>query len=164
MPRFGIEPGRRFVEEQHLGIADDPKGDIDTAALSPGKLPKLPPSLPDQADLGDHLLRITRTRVVPGEMPDNLPNRKFEQIIRGLRDDPQPGPKPPVGPSGIGPEHGYGAAIARKLSRENLHGSGLAGPIGPQDRKGLTPKNLKIKPGDCGSGPIHFAQTTHADN
>ena len=69
---LGVEPGRRLVEEEQLGVADDAERDVDAAALAARQLLDARARLLLEPDGRDHLVDLARVRVEPGEVRELL--------------------------------------------------------------------------------------------
>src|SRR6266508_4137524 len=70
--RGGIEAGRRLVEEDELGIADERECEIEPAQLSPGQGAHPRVDLLGETNEFDYLLGSPRMGVVAGEEVEGL--------------------------------------------------------------------------------------------
>ena len=66
-PRRGVEAGRRLVEEEQLGVADQGHADVEATLLTARQLARAGLGLALQADQLDHLVDRARRAVVAGE-------------------------------------------------------------------------------------------------
>jgi len=83
-PGLRVEPGRRLVEEQQLGAADEAERDVKPPLLAAGQRADPRPGLAGQPDQVDHLGGPPRARVEPGEVADHLGDRQFRRVAREL--------------------------------------------------------------------------------
>ena len=71
-PRARVEAGRRLVEEDQLGVADQREPEVEPAALAAGEPAHAGVALLLQADELDHLVHRPRLAVVAGEQAQHL--------------------------------------------------------------------------------------------
>ena len=89
-PRGGIEAGRRLVEEDQLGVADEREAEVEPPPLSAGQLAHERVRLLLQADDSDHFVDGPRPLVVAGEEREALAHGQVLVHRRGLEDDADP--------------------------------------------------------------------------
>ena len=160
---FGVEPGGRLVEEQHLGPADDPDGDVDPAALPAreGADPGL--GVVDEVDQFEDLADGARCRVEPGEHVEGVSDGELGVEAGRLEHQPDPGPPPAVAAVGVGPEDPDGAAGGGEEAFEHLQGGGLAGPVGPEHGDQLAVGHLEAHAVDGREVPEALGQPVDDD-
>ena len=85
--RRRIEPCRRLVEEEDLGVADEPEGEVEPPLLPAGERLHAVVALLGEADEVNDIVGVTRRRVVAGEERDVLAHREVDVHRRRLEDD-----------------------------------------------------------------------------
>src|SRR5579863_3622036 len=71
-PRGGVEPGRRLVEEDQLGVADQRQGQVEAAPLAAGQAARALVALVAQANELDDLVDGARAWIEAGEVAEHL--------------------------------------------------------------------------------------------
>ena len=136
----GIEAGRRLVEEQELGVADDPEADVQPALLAAREALDPVVGLLRQPDQLDHLVDRSRVRVVAGVAGQHLAHRVVRLDRQLLEDDAdaraQPALRAVVGRVDAERLHPAAAPLPEPL--EDLDRRGLAGPVRTEQREHLT--------------------------
>ena len=89
-PRRGVEAGRRLVEEEQLGVADQRHADVEAALLAAGETAGAGVRLAAEADQLDRLLDRPRRAVVAGVEPERLAHGQVGIESAALQDDPDP--------------------------------------------------------------------------
>ena len=125
-----VEPGRRLVEEEQLGAADDAERHVHPAALAAGQrrgswLPALSvsPTSSITSSAG------ARVGVEAGEVPDHLADGQLGRVVGVLQHDADPGP-PVAGRPCPGPRPAPAPRRRRAaVPLEDLHRGGLAGAV-----------------------------------
>ena len=106
-----VEAGRRLVQEQQLGPADEPDGGVEAAALAPGQRGQPLLGLLGQPDRLQQLVHVLgppppggRVRgVVAAEVGQELAHLPAPVVTPGLEHHPDLGPPPLVAPAGSTP-------------------------------------------------------------
>ena len=162
---FGVEPGRRLVEEEHLGAAEQRERQVEAPPLTPGQLldPYVgPPLEPDE---------LQRLRRGPGPAGAARPHP------HGLRDGQLGGeaallehhadPGPYGGPLGYGswPEDPHPAAGRRREPLQQFDRRGLARAVGAQQREDLPAAHGEGDPAHrLEPAPVHAPQVSDLDH
>src|SRR5690606_34948300 len=97
-PRLRVEPGRRFVEEEQVGVADQGAGEAEPLALAAGERLHPGPRLRLELDRLDRLVDAPAARVEAPEEPDDLAHRQLVRQPGLLELDTEPVAKLPVRP------------------------------------------------------------------
>ena len=162
-PRLGVEPGGRLVEEEQLGPADDAERDVEAAPLPARELRGAAVALLRQPDGLEDLVDVAGVPIDLRGAGDHLAHRQQVESLRALEHDAQP--LPPVEPSGLGvlPQDAHLAAVAAAEPLEDLHGRGLPGAVGAEQREDLSVVDLEVDAGDGGDAPIALVQALDLD-
>src|SRR5205823_1446858 len=125
-PRGRVEPGRRLVQEEELGVADEREREVEPALLAAGEGADASGALLLEPDERDHLVDVARPSVVAGEERGVLDDREV-RVHRGrLEDDADP-LAPFLGRVlGIRAEHLDAAAVTTPVALEDLDAGRLA--------------------------------------
>ena len=86
-PGRGVEAGRRLVEEEQLGIADQRQADVEPALLATGEARGARLGLLGEADELDRLVDGARPAVVAGVELERLAHRQLGLQVAALQDD-----------------------------------------------------------------------------
>jgi len=131
----GVEAGGRLVEEDQVGVADDPDRDVGAAFLAAGEGADPCVPLVAEADQVDRLLDRPWSLVEAGEEVDRLadgPERVELALLEDEADAVAPGP---VRGGGIDAEDGDLAAAPLAVALEDLDRRRLAGAVGAEEPK-----------------------------
>ena len=150
MRPFGVDPGRRLVEEGHLGPPDQGQGQREPLLLAarevaPGRAGHAP-----QPDQVEQLLRRDGRRVVAGEELQHPARAEHGVHAATLEHDPDPPAERGVVVLGTEPEHAHQAGGRAPVALERLDGRGLAGPVGPEDDEHLACRRAEVEVVDRG--------------
>src|SRR4029077_19656391 len=88
--RRGIEAGGRLVEEDQVGVADDPYRDVDASFLAAGEGADPRLAFFGQPDHLDRLVNRPRCRVEAREEGYRLPHREQRVELALLQDEADP--------------------------------------------------------------------------
>ena len=160
----GVEAGRRLVEEDQLGIADERQRDVEAASLTTRQTLALRRGAVRQSDHFQGFPHLPGARVVPGIKRHALLHRQFRFGFRLLQHHPDTGPPLATSLGGVLSEHGHFATGAMAEALQNLHRRGLSRPVRPEERKHLASMYLKIYPADGLKRSIGHPQSTDLDD
>ena len=132
-----VEAGGRLVEEEELGVADDPEPDVEPALLAAREPLDPLVALLGQPDQLDDLVDRPRVGVVAGVARQDLAHRVVRLDRQLLEDDadarPQPALRAVIGRIDAERLHSSPAPLAESL--EDLDGRGLAGAVRPEQAR-----------------------------
>ena len=135
MTRGGVEPGRRLVEEQQLGITNQGHRHVEPAALAAGQRSGASVAAVAEPDELERLADRPRVWVVAGEPLDQFPGR---QLCRQLARSAARCRSAPATRAWEAPDRRRGRspmpAVAEPIALEDLDHSGLPGAVRPDDR------------------------------
>ncbi len=143
--RLGVEAGRRLVQEEQLGAADDAERDVEATALPAGEVAAAGAALLGEPDRLDDLVDVARVRVVAGEVRAPTPRR-----VRSPRSAAVCSTMPSrlrqvgVGVRGVDAEHVDVAGVAVAVALEDLGGRGLAGAVGAEQGEHLAAHDVEV--------------------
>jgi len=160
----GVEPGGRLVEEQQLGIADQPDPDVEASLLATGEGPGPSPALVLQPDQGEDLGHGPRGAVVAGEELQRLLDGERGFDLGVLQDHADPLPPPTVRVRGVRAEHPYVAAVATPVPLEDLDRGGLAGSVGSEQPEDLPPVDCEVHARDRVDRAVGLAEPLDPDS
>ena len=162
-PRPRVKSGGRLVEEQKVRISDQAEGQVEPAELAAGQVPGACIPLLAELDELDELVDRAPAGVVPTVHFDQLGDRQVVLDAGLLEDHADSLPQPALAVGRIHPEHSGLAARARAVTLEDLHGRRLAGAVGPEQTKHLTPRDLEAHPAYSVYLAVGLAQVAHLD-
>src|SRR5581483_4778720 len=162
-PRSGVEARRRLVEEEHLGIADQPEPEVEAPPLAAGERPYPRVPLLGEADELDHLVRVARPLVVAGEQIEVLGDAQVLVHRTRLEDDADT--LPPVAPGALGvlAEDGDRAGVTPPVSLEDLDRGRLARAVRAEQAEHLARGDLEIDPADGLVRAVRLVQALDGD-
>ena len=138
-----------------------PSADVEPASLAAGQRPGSLAALLAQPDRLDHLVRVARGRVEAGEVPDQLGDGQLAGLAGRLQDDADPRPPGSARLGRVVTEHRDLAGVAAAEALEDLHGGGLAGPVGTEQREDLARLDVQVDPVDGGATGVPLHQPAH---
>ncbi len=124
-----IEAGRRLVEEQQLGAADDPQRQVDPTTLTARQRTDAFVDLLLQTDQADHLVDGSRAPITPAVQRDHLTHGELDLDTGGLQDDADPIAEVPTGLGRVLAEHPCPPGRCSAVALENLDRRRLAGAV-----------------------------------
>jgi hypothetical protein len=141
----GVEAGRRLVEEDQLGVADEGQGEVEPALLAAGERAHIRVRLLLQARDRDDLLDVARARIEVGEVPERLARRDVAVHPGRLQDDADALAQLTRVLLGIVAEHRDDAGRAGPVALEDLDRGRLAGAVGPEQAEDLAHGDLEVQ-------------------
>src|SRR6185436_6103893 len=161
--RGGVEAGRRLVEENQLGVADQRQPEVEPAALAAREPPDPLVPLLLQADELDHFVHRARLAVVAGEEAQHLGGSERLVHGRGLQHDADLLPPLAARERRVGAEHLHLARVALAVALEDLDGGRLAGAVGSEQAEHLTALDLEVDPAHRLERAVGLAQAADGD-
>ena len=133
-PGGGVEPGRGVVEEEELGIADNPQAHVETPLLAAREGLHLGIGLLAEPNQLDDLTDRARRRVEAGVSFQHLTDREERLHGQFLQDDPELGSQPTllVPVARVDPEHPHRAVISAHEPLEDLDRRRLSRTVGTE--------------------------------
>jgi hypothetical protein len=158
-----IEAGRRLVEEDQLGIADQRQSEIEAPALASRQGAQEGVGLLLQAGDRDDLVDVAWVRVHRREVRQRLARRDVAIHPGRLQDDPDPRAQRARALLGVVSEDGHDAAGAVAVALEDLHGRRLAGSVGAEQAEDLARRHFEVQAADGLVVAVGLAQVAHED-
>jgi hypothetical protein len=140
-----MEPRRRLVEEDQLGIADERQRQVEPALLTARERAHVGVGLLLQAGDRDDLLDVARARVEVGEVAQRLARRDVAVHPGRLQDDADALAQRPRALLWVVSEHRHDPARARAVALEDLDGRRLPGAVGPEQAEDLAGGDLEVQ-------------------
>src|SRR5829696_611175 len=162
--RRRVKAGRRLVEEEQLGIADQGKGDVETPLLPAGELRAPRVRLLAQADQVHRLVDVPRRGVVAGVLLDRLARGELRDQAGLLQDEADAVSPTPIRPLWVDPQHAHLARIPGPIALEDLDRRGLARAIRAQEGEDLARADLEVDPPHRFEAVVGLAQALDADD
>ncbi len=162
--RRRVEAGRRLVEEQQLGVADQGKRDVQPPLLTARHPQYTRFGLLRQPHLLDRLIDVPRPRVVPGEQLERLAHRELGVHPALLQDDADALAPLAGRMRGVLAEDRDLARRALAIALEHLDRRGLAGAVRAQEGEDLAPLDGQVQATDGLEVAIGLAQARDADD
>jgi hypothetical protein len=171
-PGLGVQAGRRLVQEQHLGPADDPGRDVQPAPLPAGQDGDLPVGQLAQPDRLDQVVHVQRAlpvrcgvrRVVPAQVAQEFPDLPAAVVAPRLQDHADPGPPALVARRRVGPQHADLTGRADPEALQDLDGGGLPGAVRPEQDQYLTPGGGEVDSVQHIHRPVSHPQAADLDH
>src|SRR6185312_3178720 len=158
-----VEAGGRLVEEDQVGVADDPDRHVDPPFLTAGQGADASVALVAEADQLDRLRDRARCRVEAGEEGDRLAHGP-ERVELALLEDEADAVAPGAGRGGgVDTEDRDFAAAALAVALEDLDRGRLAGAVGHAEAEDLTGGDLEVDAADGFVLAVGLAQPADAD-
>ena len=139
-----VEAGRRLVEEDELGVADERDAEVEPALLAARERLHPRVALLVQADEVDHLVDVARPLVVAGEHPVDLAHVSTGQSSRLLEHDADPLAERALGRARVEAEHADLARVALPVALEDLDRRRLAGAVRAEQAEDLADGHLEV--------------------
>ena len=162
--RLGIETRRRFVEEEEIGIADEPERHVDPALLSSRQRAEALRAVLAQPDERDRLVDVARVREVASEHADGLTHRVHRIELALLEHEPDPLAPCARRPSGIDAEHRHLAGGTGAVALEDLDRGGLARAVRAEQPEDLALADFEIDPLHRLVRSVAFPETADRDD
>jgi len=151
LPALRIQARRGLVQEQHLGVAENGDGHIESAAFPAGEPLDADSGPMEQPDQVQDLVDRPRPAQCSGPHPHRLGDREVSGKSALLQHDPDPRANRAAGPEGAMAEDPDGARRRGREPLDDLEGGGLPRPVcSPQrvqlasaDRETHSPNGLK---------------------
>ena len=143
-PGGRVEPGGRLVQEQQIRVAHQGEGNVELAQLPTRQRAGPGLRLAAQPDLVDGLADIARPGVIPRVSLHQFPDGQFGGHVRGLQDEPDPGPPGQRRMGRIRAQHADVARVPPAVPLQHLHGRGLARAVRAQEREYLAVLHGKV--------------------
>ena len=161
--RGRVEPRRRLVEEDEIGVADERDSEVETPLLpARERLDARPPFLLEADEL-DHLVDVARMGVVAGKEAVDLADRQHGGALGVLQDDADPLSQLPRCVARVVPEHRGLARIPRAVTLQDLDRRRLPGPVRPEEAENLALSNLEADPAERFDAVVRLAQVANDD-
>ena len=161
--RLGIEAGRRLVEEDQLGIADQREREVQPAQLPAGELAAALVGLLLQAGEREHLLDVARARIEARPVAQRLARRDVRVDAAGLQHDADSLAQRAAAAARVEAEHRDLAAAARAVALEDLDRRRLAGAVRPEQPEDLAAAHADVDSADGLELAVSLAQRAHLD-
>ena len=162
--RAGVEAGRRLVEEDQLGVADEREPEVEPALLPARERAAAGAGLLGQADDLDDLVHVARALVVAAEDLEALADGQVRVERRGLEDDTDAARATPSGAcAGSSAEHLDLAAVALAVALEDLDRGRLAGAVRAEQAEHLAGADLEVDPAEGLVGAVALPEPGHAN-
>ena len=158
-----VEAGRRLVEEEQLGIADQRDAEVEPPPLPARERLHERLALLRQADQLEHVIHAAGARVVAAEHPDRLGHGQVRPHRGRLEHDADALPVRALRALGIVPEHPHVAAVAPAVALEDLDGGRLAGAVRPEQAEHLADGDLEVDPAQRLQVAVALAQVSDLD-
>ena len=162
-PRLRVEAGRRLVEEDEVGIADERDAEVEPPLLAARERLDPRARLLLQPDERDHLVDVARRAVVAGEDRVRLADGEVRPQLGLLEDDADPLAEVRRRPLGIGAEHAHLAGVAVAVALEDLDGRRLAGAVRAEQPEDLAFLDREVDPAHRLEVPVGLAQAADLD-
>src|SRR2546423_787845 len=161
--RVRVEAGRRLVEEDQLGVADEREAEVEAAALPTRKAANYLVSLLAEADQLDDVVYRTRVRVVAGEQAQALGGCQRLVHRRGLEHDADLLAPAAAGKRGVDAEHLDAAAVPLAGALEDLDGRRLARAVRAEQAEDLAALDVEADPAHRLERAVRLAQVADGD-
>jgi hypothetical protein len=136
--RRRVEPGGRLVEEDELGIADEPQREVEATTLPAGQRLDARVRLVREPDQLDELVHRPPARVHPPVQRDELADGELVVHPGLLQDDADPLAELPAAVPRVQAQDLDMAAGAVAMALQDLDGRGLARAVRSEDAEHLT--------------------------
>ena len=165
-PGLRVEPGRRLVQEDDLGVVYQCERDRQPLLLAARQILGVVPALRVEAHLGERLfgpLGGVGLEIEPGEEFEQLLRRQHVEERRGLELDADPGLDPArVRPDALA-EDGDLAGVGLAQALDHLERGGLSGAVRPQDPEHLAALDRERDAVDGDVRPVPLREPPHLD-
>ena len=162
-PRLRVEAGRRLVEEQQRGVADDAERHVEAAPLPTGQRPSARAGLLGQPDQFEHLVHVARIGVVRRLRLHLLAHGQLAVAAARLQHDAQLPLPVPAGRRRVLAQHPHLAGVAVPVALADLHRRRLAGAVRSEQREDLPAPEVEVQPVDGGEVAVALHQPPDGD-
>src|SRR3954452_4831068 len=159
----GVEAGRRLVEEDQLGVADEGEREVEAAELAAAERPRVRIGLLAEARELDHLVYVARGGVEASPMRDRLAHRDVPVHARALEHDAHPLAQLVGALLGVVAEHGHDAARPRPVALEDLGRRRLPRAVRAEQPEDLARRDLEVDPADGVMVAVALVQVADED-
>jgi hypothetical protein len=165
-PAGGIQPGRRLVQEQQLGLADEAKPHVQPALLAAGQRLDPGAGLLCQSHHVQHLVDRAGMRVEPRTAGEHLAHRQEGLDGEFLQHDAHLRPQPALRPAGarVDAEHLDDPGVPAPEALEYLDRGGLARAVRAEQGEDLARLDLEAYVGHGRQRTVGLAEIFHADS
>src|SRR5215218_851508 len=136
-PRRRVEAGRRLVEEDQLGVADQREREVQAAQLTARQRARVRICLRGQPGEVEHLVDVARGGVEARPVRDRLAHRDVAVHAGALQDDAHALAQLAGALVGVVAENRHDPARAAAVALEDLDRRRLAGAVGPEEAEHL---------------------------
>ncbi len=144
----GSMPGRRLVEEDELGPADERERERQALLLPARHAPHERVLRLPQPDEVEEPVGVVGRVVVRGEQPEGLEGADTGIEAALLEHHADPGAQARAVTHGVETEDPHGPAVGRAVALEDLDRGGLAGAVGPEEAEHLAGGDGERQPVD----------------
>ncbi len=144
--RLRVEPGRRLVEKQQVGLSHQRAGQREPLLLSAGELADPAGALRVEFDQRQHLVDRAAALRKRSEQADRLLDRELVVELCFLELNAEPPAQRAI--ASLAPalaEHFHLTGIGRREAFEDLYGGRLAGTVGAEQAEALAAPHLEIE-------------------
>src|SRR5687767_9949158 len=158
-PRLGVQPGRRLVEEQQLGVSNERATQRKALLLAPRQRANESAGLFFQPDEPQHLVHGQATRIEAAEERNDFDDLELVREFGFLQLDPQARAKretvaaPPV------PEHFHVSTVRVSEALENFDCRGFPRAVWTEHAEALAAVDLQVEAGYGGHVVVPFDET-----
>src|SRR5262249_41028924 len=163
-PRGRVEAGRRLVEEDHFGIPDERKAEVEPAPLAAREPPRTRVPFFLEADQLDHLVDRPRVFVVTAELGQLLGDGQGLVHRRRLQRDADPLAPFEARARGVGAEHVSFTAVALAVALKDLDGGRLARAVRAEQAEDLAGAKLEVDALQRLEVAVRLRQAANADD
>jgi hypothetical protein len=133
-----VEAGRRLVEEDEVGVADEGDPEVEATLLAAGQGLHTGVALLSEPDEVDDLVHVAGPLVVAGEEAVHLAHGQERAQLGLLQDDADPFPQRARGRARVVPEDDGVAAVPVPVPLEDLDRGRLPGTVRPEEAEDLS--------------------------
>ena len=162
-PRLGVEAGRRLVEQQDLGPADERHRQRQPLPLPAGQAAVRGSRHGREPQHREQLVGIPRILVVAGELDQGLARSRPRIEPAALEHQPEPRPKRPPSRQRVHAEDANGALVRPPIALDGLDGRRLARTVRPEQRHQLAGRDLERDSSDNGSIAVPLDEALDRD-
>ena len=147
---FGVDPGRRLVEEGRLRAPDECQREREALLLAAREVAPRRGGDGAQPDELEQLVRGQRVGVVGGEEVEDTARPEHRVDAAALEHDADPARECGVVGDRLQPEHAHLTGGRAPVALERLDGGGLARPVGAEDDEHLAGLGAQVQIVDRG--------------
>jgi hypothetical protein len=162
-PCLRVHPGRRFVQDQHLGPAHERKGKAEPLPLPARQAAERGRRHGPESQHVQQLGRITRRLVESGVLLDGLERSRPQVDAAGLQHQADPGAQRPAAARRFLAQDADAPRIGASITLDDLDGRRLAGPVRPEHGDQLAGCHAERHTVDHGSTVVALDQVLDDD-